>query len=130
MNRKPLIGINMDYRAARKDGPAMSYLCAGYHDAIVKAGGVPVIIPILENDEDMARTNRRASNPDAAAPPRGTRAPPDIAEDIRKASLGSRGPCEITIRDLLVEILDDLIGIGEALRGNDNAQGPVILHRQ
>ena len=55
MNRKPLIGINMDYRAARKDGPAMSYLCAGYHDAIVKAGGVPVIIPILENDEDMAR---------------------------------------------------------------------------
>ena len=55
MSKKPLIGINMDYRAARKDGPAMSYLCAGYHDAIVKAGGVPVIIPMLENDEDLNR---------------------------------------------------------------------------
>ena len=53
MKRKPLIGINMDYRAARKDSPAMSYLCTGYHDAIVKAGGVPVIIPMLEEDEDL-----------------------------------------------------------------------------
>ncbi len=53
MSGKPLIGVNMDYRSARKDGPAMSYLCAGYHDAIVKAGGVPVMIPLLENDDDL-----------------------------------------------------------------------------
>ena len=55
MTRKPLIGLNMDYRPSRKDGPAMSYLCAGYHDQIVKAGGIPVIIPIMENDEDLDR---------------------------------------------------------------------------
>jgi len=55
MSRKPLIGVNMDYRSARKDGPAMSYLCAGYHDQIVKAGGIPVMIPILEDDEDLDR---------------------------------------------------------------------------
>lgn len=55
MMSKPLIGVNMDYRSSRKDGPAMSYLCTGYHDAIVKAGGIPVIIPILESDEDLNR---------------------------------------------------------------------------
>jgi putative glutamine amidotransferase len=55
MTRKPLIGVNMDYRPSRKDGPAMSYLCAGYHDQIVKAGGIPIMIPILEDQDDLER---------------------------------------------------------------------------
>lgn len=55
MQGKPLIGLNMDHRGPRKDGPAMSYLCAGYHDAIVKAGGVPVVVPPLEDDADLDR---------------------------------------------------------------------------
>ncbi|HEY5315854.1 MAG TPA: gamma-glutamyl-gamma-aminobutyrate hydrolase family protein, partial [Pirellulales bacterium] len=55
MQSKPIIGMNMDYRSAKKDSPAFSYLCAGYYDAVVKAGGVPVVVPPLEADEDLDR---------------------------------------------------------------------------
>ncbi len=53
MSAKPLIGLNADYRSARKDTPAFSYLCAGYFDALVKAGAVPVILPPLEDLNDL-----------------------------------------------------------------------------
>jgi putative glutamine amidotransferase len=55
MQSKPIIGLNMDYRSAKKDSPAFSFLCAGYFDAVVKAGGVPVVVPPLEADEDLDR---------------------------------------------------------------------------
>ena len=32
MAAKPLIGINVDYRSARKDSPAYCFLHAGYCD--------------------------------------------------------------------------------------------------
>jgi len=32
--QKKLIGLNADYRSAKKDAPAFSYLSAGYYDAI------------------------------------------------------------------------------------------------
>ena len=40
-NSKPLIGVNADYRSARKDSPAVSFLCAGYYDALSKCGRHP-----------------------------------------------------------------------------------------
>ena len=55
MQSKPLIGLNMDYRSAKKDSPAFSYLCAGYYDAVVKAGGVPIVVPPLAEDGDLNR---------------------------------------------------------------------------
>ena len=55
MNGKPLIGLNADYRSARKDSPAFSYLCAGYYDSLVKAGAIPVIIPPLADLHDIRR---------------------------------------------------------------------------
>jgi putative glutamine amidotransferase len=55
MRTKPLIGINTDYRSARKDSPAYSFLAAGYHDAIATAGGIPVILPPLTEDADIDR---------------------------------------------------------------------------
>jgi putative glutamine amidotransferase len=55
MNSKPLIGLNADYRSARKDSPAFSYLCAGYYDAVVKSGGIPLIIPPLDDVDDLDR---------------------------------------------------------------------------
>lgn len=55
MERKPLIGLNADYRSATKDAPAFSYVANGYYDAIVRAGGIPVIIPPLQNEDDLAR---------------------------------------------------------------------------
>ena len=50
---KPLIGINADYRAATQASPAFSFLAAGYYDAVARAGGVPVIIPPIEEVADV-----------------------------------------------------------------------------
>jgi putative glutamine amidotransferase len=49
---KPLIGINSDYRAAKKDQAAFTFLASRYHEAVEKAGGIPVVIPVLENEDD------------------------------------------------------------------------------
>ncbi len=55
MERKPLIGLNADFRAATKDAPAFTYVASGYYDAICKAGGNPVILPPQANEEDLSR---------------------------------------------------------------------------
>jgi putative glutamine amidotransferase len=55
MRSKPLIGLNADFRAAKKDAPAFTYVCAGYYDAILEAGGVPVILPPTREDADLNR---------------------------------------------------------------------------
>jgi putative glutamine amidotransferase len=55
MRSKPLIGLNADYRAARKDGPAVSYVCAGYYDSITEAGGIPVVLPPTASEDDLNR---------------------------------------------------------------------------
>jgi len=55
MRSKPLIGLNADYRAAKKDSPAFTFVCAGYYDCIMEAGGVPLILPPTENEADMNR---------------------------------------------------------------------------
>jgi len=55
MNCKPLVGLNADFRSARKDSPAFTYICAGYYDSVVRAGGVPLIIPPMEDSEDLDR---------------------------------------------------------------------------
>ena len=53
MSSKPLIGVNAEYRSAKKDSPAFSYLCAGYYDSIEKAGGIPVVVPPLTDEDDL-----------------------------------------------------------------------------
>jgi len=55
MIAKPLIGVNMDYRAAKKDAPAFAYLCAGYFDALVKAGSIPLVLPPVADEGDLNR---------------------------------------------------------------------------
>lgn len=55
MESKPLIGLNADYRAARKDAPAFSFLCAGYFESVTRAGGIPVIIPPTNDEADLGR---------------------------------------------------------------------------
>lgn len=52
---KPLVGVNADYRSARKDIPAFSCLSAGYYDSITKAGGIPLVIPPLKDEDDLHR---------------------------------------------------------------------------
>jgi putative glutamine amidotransferase len=46
---KPLIGLNADYRAAARSTPAYSYIAAGYFQSITAAGGIPVIVPPLDD---------------------------------------------------------------------------------
>lgn len=53
MGKKPLIGMNADYRAKKGDQPAFTFAAAGYADAITKAGGVPLILPPVEDDADL-----------------------------------------------------------------------------
>jgi len=53
MNFKPLIGLNADYRAAKKDAPAISYVYAGYYNAVIAAGGIPVMLPPLGSEDDL-----------------------------------------------------------------------------
>lgn len=53
---KPLIGLNADFRPTKKDTPAFSYLYAGYYDAVIKAGGLPVIVPPLEERDAIEDT--------------------------------------------------------------------------
>jgi putative glutamine amidotransferase len=53
MLSKPLIGINADFRTAKKDSPAFSFLASGYYDSIITAGGIPVIVPPLESEADL-----------------------------------------------------------------------------
>ncbi|MCA9230113.1 MAG: gamma-glutamyl-gamma-aminobutyrate hydrolase family protein [Planctomycetales bacterium] len=50
---KPLIGVNADYRPAKGDAPAYSYVAAGYFDSILEAGGLPILIPPYQTEEDI-----------------------------------------------------------------------------
>jgi putative glutamine amidotransferase len=49
---KPVIGLNADFRSA-SDKPAFTFVSAGYYDAISRAGGIPIVIPPLTDDEDL-----------------------------------------------------------------------------
>ncbi|MEL7338482.1 MAG: gamma-glutamyl-gamma-aminobutyrate hydrolase family protein, partial [Planctomycetota bacterium] len=53
MSTKPLIGISGDFKAAQGSTPAFHYLAAGYTQRVLAAGGVPVVIPPLDDDDEM-----------------------------------------------------------------------------
>lgn len=55
MRHKPLIGLNADYRGPRKDSPAYSFLAAGYFDAVARAGGIPLLLPPVLDEDDLRR---------------------------------------------------------------------------
>ena len=55
MAANPLIGINMDYRSSRREHEALSFIAAGYFDGVTIAGGIPVILPPLTDEDDIAR---------------------------------------------------------------------------
>lgn len=52
MHGKPIIGINADYRPAKQDSPAYTFLAASYIDRILAAGAIPVVIPPVPTKED------------------------------------------------------------------------------
>lgn len=53
MQSKPIIGINADFRSAQGNQPSFSVVTAGYYDSIIQAGGIPVIIPPIAEEDDL-----------------------------------------------------------------------------
>lgn len=53
MSRKPLIGINGEFRAAKKDTIPLTWVNTGYYDSVTAAGGLPTLIPPLADDADL-----------------------------------------------------------------------------
>ena len=55
MARKPVIGINTDYFSPTDQRPAYSVTSAGYFDCVAAAGGLPILLPPV-TDEDNAES--------------------------------------------------------------------------
>ena len=55
MSNKPLIGMNADYRAAARSMPAYSYIAAGYFQSITAAGGIPVVLPPMDDPDAISQ---------------------------------------------------------------------------
>src|SRR5580765_1958972 len=65
MATKPLIGINGDFRPARKDATSLSWFNTGYYDSITAAkikigpkesdvtNAIPILIPPLAEDSEL-----------------------------------------------------------------------------
>ncbi len=50
---KPVIGLNNDFRRGSGDKPAYSFVAADYYDAIIEAGGLPVMLPPVDEMDDI-----------------------------------------------------------------------------
>jgi putative glutamine amidotransferase len=50
---KPVIGLNADFVNGAEGKPSFTYVASGYYDAITKVGGIPLVIPPLDSDEDL-----------------------------------------------------------------------------
>lgn len=53
MSSKPIIGINSDFKPAARSTPAFTYLAAGYFQSIINAGGVPIVVPPMDDPESV-----------------------------------------------------------------------------
>ncbi len=54
--KKPLIGVNGDYRPAKpdqKNAAALSWFNAGYFDSLSSSGGIPLLLPPYASDDDL-----------------------------------------------------------------------------
>ena len=51
---RPLIGINTDYFIPARGRAPMSVLHSGHFDSILLAGGLPIVIPPLAKEQDLA----------------------------------------------------------------------------
>ncbi len=50
---KPVIGVNGDFRPSRKEVHALSWFNTGYYDSVTRAGGLPLLIPPYNDDDDL-----------------------------------------------------------------------------
>jgi putative glutamine amidotransferase len=59
MTKKPLIGINTDFRPAKGNAYAFAWSHAGYFDCVTAAGGIPVLLPQVADPEDLKQVMSR-----------------------------------------------------------------------
>lgn len=50
---RPVVGINVDYSNASRTAPASVRLHAGYFDAVLASGGLPILLPPCNKDTDV-----------------------------------------------------------------------------
>ena len=50
---RPTIGITGDFRPERFSGEALSWFNSGYYDSVMGAGGLPLLLPPLETDDEI-----------------------------------------------------------------------------
>jgi putative glutamine amidotransferase len=50
-----MIGLNADFVNSNGDKPAFTFIASGYYDALTKAGAIPVILPPLDEDDDLGQ---------------------------------------------------------------------------
>ncbi|MEO2001409.1 MAG: gamma-glutamyl-gamma-aminobutyrate hydrolase family protein, partial [Pirellulales bacterium] len=55
MAAKPVIGINMDFRSNCKEHASLSFIAAGYYENIIQSGGIPLVLPPLDEEDDLVR---------------------------------------------------------------------------
>ena len=53
MTTKPIVGITGDFRPERYNGAALSWFNSGYYDSVIGGGGVPLMLPPYDNDDDL-----------------------------------------------------------------------------
>lgn len=51
--QKPLIGINAEFKIGDNPQPSVTYLFSGYYDSVLKAGGIPVVLPPYTEGDDL-----------------------------------------------------------------------------
>jgi len=55
LSKKPMIGMNADFRDAQGDNPSFSYVASGYYDAVLRSGGIPLVLPPVEDEDDLSQ---------------------------------------------------------------------------
>lgn len=53
MNRKPVIGLNCSYKHDEKYAVRESFIPERYYDSVAAAGGLPILLPPLDNGGDI-----------------------------------------------------------------------------
>lgn len=51
--QKPVVAITGDFRPERYNGAALSWFNTGYYDSVVAAGGLPLLLPPLDSEDDL-----------------------------------------------------------------------------
>ena len=52
---KPIVGVTGDFRPDRYNGPGLSWFNSGYYDSVISGGGLPMMLPPYDNDDDLSR---------------------------------------------------------------------------